>query len=118
MITAATVMQLSRQLLDTPRAAYTETAADRIDELIPGDDLLWIQADWQEDSFTVWRRSLRGRDTAAEQILRDSYQSPVVRSCLEAPVDLCPRRLLDLPRGDENAVALKHSSASAGTNCA
>lgn len=114
MITAATVMQLSRRLLDIPRAEYVEAAAECIHELIPGDDVLWIQGNWKEDSFTVWRRSLRGRDTAAEQILRCSYQSPVVRSCLQAPVDLSPRRLSDLPRVDEKAVALRQAQQYVG----
>ena len=114
MITAATVMQLSRRLLDVPRTEYIETAAEGLHELIPGDDVLWIQGNWKEDSFRIWRRSLRGRDIAAEQVLRCSYQSPVVRSCLQAPVDLSPRRLSDLPGIAEDAVAMRQAQQYLG----
>lgn len=114
MITAATVLQLSRRLLEIPRAEYIETAAECIHDLIPGDDVVWIQANWKDDTFTIWRRSLRGRDTAAEQILRCIYQSPVVQSCIQAPVDLSPRRLSDLPQIEENAVALRQAQQYIG----
>jgi DNA-binding CsgD family transcriptional regulator len=116
-ITAATVLQLSRQLLEVPRAGYLEVAADCIHELIPGDDVVWIQGNWKDDSFTVWRRSLRGRDASAEQILRCVYQSPVVQSCIQAPVDLSPRRLSDLSdlsALDDNAAAVRQAQQYIG----
>ncbi|WP_460809824.1 helix-turn-helix transcriptional regulator [Microlunatus endophyticus] len=82
--------------------------------MIPSDDVVWIQGNWRDDSFTVWRRSLRGRDASAEQILRCGYQSPVVQSCIQTPVDLSPRRLSDLSAPDHNAAAVRQAQQCIG----
>lgn len=105
MITEDTLIRLSRHLLDAPKRDYVAAAAEQIGRLIPGDDVWWVQSNWDDDSFVVWRSSLSARDSAAERTLPATYENPGIQSYVSAPGDLSPRRLSDLPphNADESA---------------
>lgn len=115
MITADTLIRLSRHLLETPQRDYVTAAAEQIGRLIPGDDVCWVQCNWDDDSFVVWRSSLSARDSAAERILPAAYENPAIQSYVRAPADLSPRRLSDLPLHSANeSAALRLSQEYVG----
>lgn len=110
MVTTAALVGLSRRMLDTPRSDYVASAAEEIRRLLPGDDVCWIQCDWDDGAFVVWRSSMHGRDTAAEGILPNMYANPAIQSYVRTPSDLSPRRLSDLPQNDDAEVDAFRSS--------
>lgn len=115
MATADTLIEVSRQLLEAPRRDYIAAAAEQIRRLVPGDDVCWVQCDWDHDSFVVWRSSVDARDAAAERILPASYDNPVIQSYVRRPSDLSPRRLSDLPsQNQKEAAALRLSQRYLG----
>lgn len=105
MVTADTLMKLSRELLEAPRQDYVVAAAEQIRRLLPGEDVCWVQCNWDNDSFVVWRTSTSARDAAAEGILPATYDNPAIQSYVHAPYDLSPRRLSDIPLRNANELA-------------
>lgn len=107
-MTADILIQLSRQLLEASRRDYVPAAAEQIRRLLGGDDVCWVQCDWKDDVFVVWRASICARDTAAERILPACYECAGIPTYARTPSDLAPRRLSDLPiQSESNANALR-----------
>lgn len=114
-VTAETLMKLSRDLLEAPCQDYIVAAAEQIRRLIPGEDVCWVQCNWDDDSFVVWRTSSSARDPAAERVLPATYDNPAIQSYVRAPYDLSPRRLSDIPlRNADELVALRLSEEYIG----
>lgn len=107
MITASPPIELCRRLLEVPSRAYVAAAAEQIRRILPGDDICWVQCNWDDESFAFWRSSSAARDTAVEQLMPGANENPAVQSLLQVPTDFLPRRMSDLrPRSSEEAAAL------------
>ncbi|MBO0810916.1 MAG: response regulator transcription factor [Microlunatus sp.] len=115
MITIDTLLKLSRQLMDVAECDYVAAAAAEIRRLLPGDDVCWVQCDWDRNCFAVWRISRGGRDPQWEALLPTAYHDPAVQSYVRTPADLSPRRLSDVPARDQSeAAALRLSQQHLG----
>lgn len=115
MISTATLLELSRQLLEVPHHEYVPAAAEQIQRLLPSDEVCWVQCNWKDDGFVIWRTSTSARDALAEKILPSTYENPVIQSYIRTPSDLSPRRLSDVPSHTESeATAVRLSQECLG----
>jgi DNA-binding CsgD family transcriptional regulator len=93
----SSLIEVSRRLAEAQSADdYLRLAADQLRLLLHAEDVLWIDTDFLDQRFVVWRASIGAHDQTAERVMPELHEHPAIQSYLECPNDLAPRRLTDL----------------------
>lgn len=92
------VIAVGRDLLEASREEYLAAAAEQLQRLLPSEDAFWLETNFEAGDFVAWRASVGGRDEATETAMGYLYEHPAIRSYLNDPADLAPRRLSDVPQ--------------------
>ncbi|MDQ2756795.1 MAG: helix-turn-helix transcriptional regulator [Actinomycetota bacterium] len=90
------IMTLARTLVEVDHADYLTAFTAAVRRLLPGDDMLWLDTDFERQQFGVWRASDAGRDRHIEQVMPHLGGQPAIQSYVRRPDDLTPRRLSDV----------------------
>lgn len=90
------IVRLARTLLEVDHSDYLAAFAVAVRRLLPGDDMLWLDTDYERQQFGAWRASDAERDRRIEQAMPHLGGHPAILSYVRRPDDLTPRRLSDV----------------------
>jgi len=91
------VLALSYELSElVDRDTYLHAAAASLDALLPGDDTFWLETDFGRRTASASHGPTGAPDPVLGRLLAESHDHPAVRSYLDDPGDLSPRRLSDV----------------------
>lgn len=98
-MTAPALLELSYRLVELPdRTAYIRAAVAELARLWRCDDAYWVEIDFARGSSVVRHGPNGDPDPTLSDLLAESGQHPAIRSYVEEPTDLSPRRLSDVAR--------------------
>lgn len=99
MLTADRTLLIARELTEVPAGPeYLRAVAAVLRLHVGGDDVFWLGGDFRAASFHAWRASEQRREAAIEQVMPAFHEHPGVRSYIDRPGDLAPRRVSELPQ--------------------
>lgn len=106
MLSTEEALTVARDLSEVPSGlTYFESVAVVLLRYIGGDDVFWLSGDFRTGDFSAWRSSESRRDASIEQVMPAFHEHPGVRSYIEHPEDLSPRRMSELPQTREMSFA-------------
>lgn len=91
------VLALSYELSElVDRDTYLHAAGVSLNALLPGDDTFWLETDFGRRTASASHGPAGTADPVLGRLLADAHDHPAVRSYLDDPGDLTPRRLSDV----------------------
>lgn len=91
------VLALSYELSElVDRDTYLHAAGVSLNALLPGDDTFWLETDFGRRTASASHGPAGTADPVLGRLLADAHDHPAVRSYLDDPGNLTPRRLSDV----------------------